>query len=213
VAREVDGHDEVLASWDATQSVDRGRLREGRLTLPIRDLAVILKGKHQIDESARAALDGLAERLGDLVQGWDWDAEAAQRLALVQRMGLRFFAAVDEERERIARSARRSRAAPHRGSSTLEGGRDEAHEIFKQVEDDLRRRTRELKPAALGSGTREEQINRELERLAKRRNRWPLRSWTGREPHFAANSTTLFPGYSRSCLECYSPRTCSGRRG
>jgi len=48
----------------------------------------------------------------------------------------------------------------------LEGGREEARGIFKQIDDELRRKTRELRPAMLGRATLVEAIEREFRRLA-----------------------------------------------
>jgi signal transduction histidine kinase len=111
-------------------------------------------------------LELLAKRLAPIVRLWNLEAETTERRSLIQRMALRMFAAVDEERARIARDLHDDQAQLLAAAEiALEGGREQAGAILKQVETELRRRTRELRPASLGQATLAQQIEREMERL------------------------------------------------
>jgi signal transduction histidine kinase len=136
------------------------------VAIAIEDLAIALS---PVSDTATAEpiLELLATRLAPpIVRLWSVEAEVAERRALVQRMALRMFAAVDEERVRIARDLRDDQAQLLAAAEiALEGGREQARTILKQVETELRRRTRELRPATLGTSSLAEQIGREIERL------------------------------------------------
>jgi signal transduction histidine kinase len=96
------------------------------------------------------------------------EREAGARSGLVQKLALRMFTAVDEERARIARDLHDDQAQLIAAAKiALEGGREEARAIFKQIEIELRRKTRELRPATLGRATLDEGIEREFRRLAE----------------------------------------------
>ncbi len=76
------------------------------------------------------------------------------------------FAAIDEERARIARDLHDDQAQLLAAAKiALDGPPDAARAIFKQVESELRRKTRELRPASIGNGSLDEAIEREFERL------------------------------------------------
>jgi signal transduction histidine kinase len=115
-------------------------------------------------EAVRVALT--PEHLAPIVRLWNVEHENAERRALVQRMALRMFAAIDEERARIARDLHDDQAQLLAAAEiALEGGRAQARTILKQVETELRRRTRELRPASLGTSSLADQIDCEIERL------------------------------------------------
>jgi signal transduction histidine kinase len=108
----------------------------------------------ELDEAAGAARAAMERDAG------------AQR-GLVQRLALRMFTAIDDERARIARDLHDDQAQLLAAAKiALEGGREEARAIFKQIEIELRRKTRELRPATLGRATLDEGIERELRRVA-----------------------------------------------
>ncbi len=76
------------------------------------------------------------------------------------------FAAIDEERARIARDLHDDQAQLLAAAKiALEGRREAARSIFKQVEEELRRKTRELRPVTIGDASLEEAIEREFARL------------------------------------------------
>ena len=79
------------------------------------------------------------------------------------------FAAIDEERARIARDLHDDQAQLLAAAKmALDGPHDAARTIFKQVEEELRRKTRELRPATLGNALLDDAIERELARVDKR---------------------------------------------
>ena len=145
---------------------------EGQITIsgqhvrvPLGDIGVVL-GPAMLDTEFRTRLEILASRLRNTVRVWHLEAEDTARRALLRRMALRMFAAVDEERARIARDLHDDQAQLLTAARiALEGGRDEARSILLQVESELRRRTRELRPTLPGAISLEESVNRELERL------------------------------------------------
>jgi signal transduction histidine kinase len=77
------------------------------------------------------------------------------------------FGAIDSERARIARDLHDHQAQLLAAARIgIEAGPDEARGIFKQLEDALRLRVRELKPPTLGRSTLTEGLRYELRRLA-----------------------------------------------
>lgn len=115
---------------------------------------------------ARAELDALDKEHRAARKALE--AELAQERALVRRLALRMFAAIDEERSRIARDLHDDQAQLLAAARiALEGGRDEARAIFKRLEQELRRKIRELRPAALGDQTLEDALRGEFKRLAE----------------------------------------------
>ena len=137
------------------------------LCIPFDAGAVALASHESHDEIARANAEAIVARLGPIVRSWVMEHEAASRRALVRRLALRIFTAIDEERARISRDLHDDQAQLLAAAKiALEGGREEAREIFKQIEDELRQRTRELRPATLGRATLDDAIEREFHRLA-----------------------------------------------
>jgi two-component system NarL family sensor kinase len=94
------------------------------------------------------------------------ERDAARRRLLVRQLALRMFAAIDEERARIARDLHDDQAQLLAAAKiALDGPREAARSLFKQVEEELRRKTRELRPATLGNASLDEAIEREFARL------------------------------------------------
>ena len=78
------------------------------------------------------------------------------------------FAAVDEERARIARDLHDNQAQLLAAAKiALAGKRDAARAIFKQVESELRRKTRELRPPTLGNASLDDAIHSEFALLER----------------------------------------------
>ena len=85
----------------------------------------------------------------------------------MRNLGLRMFSAIDSERARIARDLHDNQAQLLAAARIgIEAGPDHARSIFKQLEDSLRLRVRELKPPTLGRSTLAESLRYELRRLA-----------------------------------------------
>jgi two-component system sensor histidine kinase UhpB len=94
------------------------------------------------------------------------EREAARRNRLVRQLALRMFSAIDEERARIARDLHDDQAQLLAAAKiAIDGPPEAARSIFAQVEDQLRRKTRELRPATLGNSSLDEAIEREFGRL------------------------------------------------
>ena len=134
------------------------------VSIPFEGGAIALASR---DSHASAAMaEAIVERLTPIATSWMLEREAARRTRLVRQLALRMFSAVDEERLRIARDLHDDQAQLIAAVKiALEGPREAARPIFKQVEEELRRKTRELRPATLGNGSLEEAIEREFERL------------------------------------------------
>jgi signal transduction histidine kinase len=112
--------------------------------------------------------EAIVERLAPLVSVWVIESELSRRDALVRRLALRMFVAIDEERARIARDLHDDQAQLIAAVKiALDGRLDAARPIFEQVEKELRRKTRELRPATLGSISLDEAIEREFARLRR----------------------------------------------
>ncbi len=137
------------------------------LCVPFDGGAIVLASRTPADEGLRAQVEATARRLSPLIRSWILEAELERERALVRRLALRMFAAVDEERARIARDLHDDQAQLLTAARlALEGGGDEARGIFKRLEEELRRRVRRLRPATLGRATLEEVLATELERVA-----------------------------------------------
>ncbi len=119
------------------------------------------------DGSASAAkAEAIVERLAPIAANWVMEREAARRSVLMRQLALRMFAAIDEERARIARDLHDDQAQLLAAAKiALDGRREAARAIFKQVEEELRRKTRELRPVTIGDASLDEAIEREFPRL------------------------------------------------
>jgi signal transduction histidine kinase len=128
---------------------------------------VAVGGEVAVSREARERAHALIERLAPFIKLWRTEEEADARRALVQRLAERLFAAVDEERARIARDLHDDQAQLLAAARiALTGDRAEARAILKELEIELRRRTRDLRPPALGKRTLAEALDAERARLA-----------------------------------------------
>jgi len=113
-----------------------------------------------------ARAQALGARLAPIVRAWIAEDALGEHRALVSRLALRMYSAIDDERARIARDLHDDQAQLLAAAQiALEGGGEEARNIFQQIAQELRARTRELKPASLDRTTLVEALEAELERL------------------------------------------------
>ncbi|MGO9800565.1 MAG: histidine kinase, partial [Candidatus Binatus sp.] len=163
----------VIARWrdlDAT-AVDRfNQLSEDRIfrgsyvCIPFEGGAIALASRDGRASAARA--EAIVERLAPLAANWVMEREAARRNLLVRQLALRMFAAIDEERARIARDLHDDQAQLIAAAIiALDGRREAARSIFKQVEEELRRKTRELRPVTIADASLDAAIEGEFSRL------------------------------------------------
>jgi len=163
----------VIARWRDREedSVDRARkYSEDKIfggpyvCIPFECGAIALASRDARASAARA--EAIVERLAPLASNWLLERDASRRNRLVRQLALRMFAAIDEERARIARDLHDDQAQLLAAAKmALDGPHDAARTIFKQVAEELRRKTRELRPATLGNASLEDAIERELARL------------------------------------------------
>jgi signal transduction histidine kinase len=136
------------------------------ICIPFEAGAIALASRDPHASAANA--QAIVERLAPVAASWVMERDATRRSALVRQLALRMFAAVDEERARIARDLHDDQAQLIAAAKiALEGRREAARAIFKQVEVELRRKTRELRPATLGDASLDEAIDREFARLKR----------------------------------------------
>ena len=163
----------VIARWHDRKEdpVDRARrYSEDKMfdgpyvCIPFEAGAIALASRDARASAAKA--EAIVERLAPFATNWLLERDASRRSRLVRQLALRMFAAIDEERARIARDLHDDQAQLLAAAKiALDGPRDAARSIFKQIEEDLRRKTRELRPAILGNASLDEAIGVELARL------------------------------------------------
>ncbi len=167
----------AAAECAATHSTAAPRLfKRHHLCVPLGDAgAIALAARGGANAATRARAEALAARLAPLLKAWLVEDEAAEYRGLVSRLALRMFAAADDERVRIARDLHDDQAQLLAAAQiALAGGREQARAIFKELEDELRTRTRRLRPAALGHSSMAEALELEFERLRQARIRTRL---------------------------------------
>jgi len=132
--------------------------------IPFEAGAIVLASRDS--HASAATAEAIVERLTPFATSWMLERDAARRNGLVRQLALRMYSAIDEERARIARDLHDDQAQMLAAARiALDGPREAARPIFKQVEEELRRKTRELRPATLGSASLDQAIEREFERL------------------------------------------------
>jgi hypothetical protein len=72
--------------------------------IPFEAGAIALASRDARASAARA--EAIVERLAPFATSWGWERDASRRSLLVRQLALRMFAAIDEERSRIARDRR-----------------------------------------------------------------------------------------------------------
>ncbi len=136
--------------------------------VPFENGAIALASRTPVSEGLRARVQAIVGRLQPAVKSWWLQDELGRERELVRKLGLRMFAAIDEERARIARDLHDDQAQLLSAAQiALSGGHEQARGIFKRLETELRRRVRELRPARLGEGGLEEALRAEMDRLGE----------------------------------------------
>jgi signal transduction histidine kinase len=163
----------VIARWrdrdapivDRANQSSEDRIFGGSyVCIPFEGGAIALASRDGRASAARA--EAIVERLAPLAANWVMEREAARRNLLVRQLALRMFAAIDEERARIARDLHDDQAQLIAAVKiALDGRREAARSIFKQVEEELRHKTRELRPVTIADASLDEAIEGEFARL------------------------------------------------
>jgi len=132
----------VIARWrdrdagivDRAQQSSEDRMFVGSyVCIPFEAGAIALASRDGRASASRA--EAIVERLAPIAANWVMEREAARRSLLVRQLALRMFAAIDEERARIARDLHDDQAQLLAAAKiALEGRREAARAIFKQVE-------------------------------------------------------------------------------
>ena len=147
------------------------RLFEGfanYLCVPFDGGAFALAAREPIDQATIERVEALVARLNPLLRSWRLEAEAVRLRALVRNLALRMYGAAETERARIARDLHDHQAQLMAAARiAIEAGPDEARAILKQVDEALRLRVRELRPATLGRTSLADGLRYELRRLAE----------------------------------------------
>ena len=155
----------------ASRAYAEDRLFEGfanYLCVPFEGGAVALAARETIDQMTIERVEGLAGRLNPWLRSWLLEAETVRLRALVRNLALRMYGAAETERARIARDLHDHQAQLMAAARiAIEAGPDEARAILKQVDEALRLRVRELRPAMLGRTSLAEGLRYELRRLAE----------------------------------------------
>ena len=119
------------------------------------------------DPAVLARLKAFSARITPIVRAWLLETEGERSARLVRTLGLRMFSAIDNERARIARDLHDHQAQLLAAARIgIEAGPEHARAALKQVEDALRLRVRELRPALLGRLTLADALRQEFSRFA-----------------------------------------------
>jgi len=112
--------------------------------------AIALAARREIAHGEQHRLEELVRWLNPIIEKWLLEDELNRLQQLVRTLGVRLFTAIDHERQRIA----------------LESDPSEARSILKQLDEVLRMRIRELRPATLGRSNLLEALGHEIRRLS-----------------------------------------------
>ncbi len=119
-----------------------------------------------IASDARARVEVMLAAAAPHLRAWVAERRLREYRALVQRMALRMYAAIDDERARIARDLHDDQGQLLAAARlALQGKPETARVIFEKLERELRTRTRELRPATLGKLSLAAALESELVRM------------------------------------------------
>jgi signal transduction histidine kinase len=137
------------------------------LCAPFPGGAIALAASREIDSAITRRLEQVLLRLDPLLERWLAEGEVNRLQRLVRTLGVRMFSAIDSERQRIARDLHDHQAQLLAAARiALEADPAEARGILKQLDDVLRLRVRELRPATLGRADLREALRHEIRRLS-----------------------------------------------
>ena len=138
------------------------------LCAPFAAGAIALAASREIDSAITRRLDQVLRRLDPIVEKWLAEDQVDRLQRLVRTLGVRMFSAIDSERQRIARDLHDHQAQLLAAARiALEADPAEARGILKQLDEVLRLRVRELRPATLGRADLREALRHETRRLAE----------------------------------------------
>ncbi len=163
----------VIGHWSDRDASEADRIKQfleervfagSYVCIPFGAGAIALASRDARASASRA--EAIVERLAPFAASWVLERDASRHGLLVRHLALRMFAAIDEERARIARDLHDDQAQLLAAAKiALDGPPEAARSIFKQVEDELRRKTRELRPTSIGNASLDEAIEHEFGRL------------------------------------------------
>lgn len=137
------------------------------LCAPIGGAVVVLRTDEEVTPAIVSEMEQITAHLAPIVETWLLEDEIARLQQLVRSLGIRMFGAVDTERQRIARDLHDHLAQLLTAARiALDADPQEARGILKQLDQALRIRVRELRPATLGRSSLREALRYELRRLA-----------------------------------------------
>ena len=202
----------VIGHWSDRDASDDDRVKQyleekifagSYVCIPFEAGAIALASRDARASAARA--EAIVERLAPFAAAGCWSAMRRGAAGLVRQLALRMFAAIDEERARIARDLHDDQAQLLAAAKiALDGPPEAARSIFKQVEEELRRKTRELRPTSIGNASLDEAIEREFGRLNRAGVTGEVCSSRQRRrggKNLAPGAATMFPGRARGAVQ------------
>ncbi|HVA69133.1 MAG TPA: ATP-binding protein [Candidatus Binataceae bacterium] len=184
-----------LPDFSAPRALPEDKIFGGAWIVISSGPAVIALAQGDIAASGFAArAEAFGARLAPLLRAWIAEAALEEHRALVGRLALRMYAAIDDERARIARDLHDEQAQLLAAAQiALEGGTEEARNLFRQISQELRVRIRELKPPALGRITLADALESEAARMRQQ----------GIEVHLlrAKGAARISPAVQRLCWQ------------
>ncbi len=136
------------------------------MCVPFAGGAIALAAHEEIASAVQHRVEEVVRRLNPVIEKWLLDDRLNSLTQLVRTLGVRLFTAIDNERQRIARDLHDHQAQLITAARiALEADPTEARGILKQLDEVLRLRIRELRPATLGRSNLQEALRHEIQRL------------------------------------------------
>jgi len=136
------------------------------LGLPFASGVIALAARESIDPAAARRAEAMAARLAPTLDAFTLRREMRTQHALVQSLALRLYGAIDAERARIARDLHDDQAQLMTAARiAIEAPRPKARRILREIEQTLRTRLRDLRPATIGRATLRASLEGERQRL------------------------------------------------